>query len=57
MKMWKSDGQAWSSSSPVIRRGRSEASITLNSAVGHRRKRARQKTGSEDVRTASEIPI
>lgn len=57
MKMRKSDGQVWSSSSPVIRRGRGEVSITLNSAVSHRRRRARQKRGSEDVRTAFEISI
>lgn len=43
MKMRKSDGQVWSSASPVIRRGRGEVSITLNSAVGPQEKKSKAK--------------
>lgn len=50
--MRKSDGQAWSSSSPVTRSGRSEVSIALNVLLITAEER-----GKRGIRGTSELPL
>lgn len=52
MKMRKNDGQAWSSSSPVTRRGRGEVSISRNVLLVTGEER-----GKRGVRRMSELPL